>query len=70
MRLTRKTVVVLVVLAVLLAIITIFSMAYGNGERVSTSSSGSAVSSDAGKVGVSIVAPTVEDKLAGDGNGG
>jgi len=64
---SKKTIVILVIVALILAAVTIYSMS--SKGKVSTLSPDEK-SIDTGKVGINIITPQVEDKLAGDGNGG
>ena len=69
MVLSKKIIAVLVIAAIILAVITVYVTMSDSGTRVSTGDS-NAGSEDSGQVGVTIVSPAVEDKLAGEGNGG
>ena len=68
MVLQKNIVMVLVVIAVILAGITIYFIISDSEVKVSTENS-NAGSEDSGQVGVTIVSPAVEDKLVGEGNG-
>ena len=68
MVLSKKVIAVLIIVATLLAVVTVYFIMSDSGARVSTAGS-DAGSADSGNIGVIIISPRVEDKLAGDGNG-
>jgi hypothetical protein len=68
MKLSKRVVVVLVIVAIVLAVFTLYSIKSNSGDKVSVVGSGEG-STDSGQVGVTILVPEVEDRVAGGGNG-
>ena len=60
---SKKILITLVIISILLAIVSLNYGAFSFGEKISTQSNSGDSSSEQGKVGIEIMPPVIEDKL-------